>query len=62
MPRDTNSTPSNFIRSIIEEDLASGKVKKLVTRFLPQPNGYVHIGHSKSICLNFGLAKDYYGT
>ncbi|HHT42427.1 MAG TPA: glutamine--tRNA ligase/YqeY domain fusion protein [Firmicutes bacterium] len=56
------NTPSNFIRNIIDEDLASGKHKKIITRFPPEPNGYLHIGHAKSICLNFGLAKDYNGT
>jgi glutaminyl-tRNA synthetase len=52
---------SNFIRSIIDEDLASGKHRSIVTRFPPEPNGYLHVGHAKSICLNFGLAKDYQG-
>ncbi|BEV70621.1 MULTISPECIES: glutamine--tRNA ligase/YqeY domain fusion protein [unclassified Paludibacterium] len=58
-----NNTPvvSNFIRSIIDEDLASGKHASIVTRFPPEPNGYLHIGHAKSICLNFGLAEDYQG-
>ncbi len=52
---------SNFIRSLIEADLASGKHKSIVTRFPPEPNGYLHIGHAKSICLNFGLARDFNG-
>jgi glutaminyl-tRNA synthetase len=51
----------NFIRSIVEEDLRSGKHKTVVTRFPPEPNGYLHIGHVKSICLNFGLARDFNG-
>ncbi|MFA6013975.1 MAG: glutamine--tRNA ligase/YqeY domain fusion protein [Gallionellaceae bacterium] len=52
---------SNFIRSIVEADLASAKHSSIVTRFPPEPNGYLHVGHAKSICLNFGLAKDYNG-
>jgi len=52
---------SNFIRTIIDGDLAIGKHKSIVTRFPPEPNGYLHVGHAKSICLNFGLAKDYNG-
>ena len=59
--KEEKAVTSNFIRSIIERDLASGKHKSIVTRFPPEPNGYLHIGHAKSICLNFGLAKDYRG-
>ena len=55
------SSPTNFIRQIIDEDLASGKHKSVHTRFTPEPNGYLHIGHAKSICLNFGIARDYQG-
>ncbi len=51
----------NFIRNIVDEDLASGKHKSVVTRFPPEPNGYLHIGHAKSICINFGLASHYQG-
>ncbi len=53
--------PTNFIRQIIEADLASGKHEKIHTRFPPEPNGYLHIGHAKSIVLNFGIAEDYGG-
>ncbi|QLG87281.1 glutamine--tRNA ligase/YqeY domain fusion protein [Chitinibacter bivalviorum] len=52
---------SNFVRQIIDADLASGKHQAVQTRFPPEPNGYLHIGHAKSICLNFGLAGDYNG-
>ena len=56
------STPTNFIRQIIDKDLASGKHTSVHTRFPPEPNGYLHIGHAKSIVLNFGLAADYPGS
>jgi glutaminyl-tRNA synthetase len=52
---------ANFIRNIIDDDLASGKHETIITRFPPEPNGYLHIGHAKSICLNFGLANHYNG-
>ena len=53
---------SNFIRSIVEEDNRTGKWNgRVETRFPPEPNGYLHIGHAKSICLNFGLAREYNG-
>jgi glutaminyl-tRNA synthetase len=53
--------PSDFIRDIIAEDLRTGKYTKIVTRFPPEPNGYLHIGHAKSICLNFGIAHEFGG-
>ncbi len=56
------AVPSNFIREIIEADLDSGRHSSIMTRFPPEPNGYLHMGHAKSICLNFGLARDYNGV
>jgi glutaminyl-tRNA synthetase len=60
----TTEAPSrslDFIREIVEEDLRSGKHQKVITRFPPEPNGYLHIGHAKSICLNFGIGNEYGG-
>lgn len=54
-------TANNFLRTIIDEDLKSGKHSSIVTRFPPEPNGYLHIGHAKAICINFGLARDFGG-
>jgi len=56
------TAPRNFIRQIIEQDLASGKHASIRTRFPPEPNGFLHIGHAKSIVLNFGIGKDYQGS
>ena len=61
MAAEENSTPSNFIQNIIQDDLDSGKHTSIHTRFPPEPNGYLHIGHAKSICLNFGMAKKFKG-
>ena len=54
--------PSNFIQQIITADLEAGRTDTVVTRFPPEPNGYLHIGHAKSICLNFGLAQQFGGS
>ncbi|RUO81481.1 glutamine--tRNA ligase [Idiomarina tyrosinivorans] len=59
---DTDVRPTNFIRQIIDADLKSGKHQSVHTRFPPEPNGFLHIGHAKSIVLNFGIAEDYQGT
>ena len=53
---------SNFIRNIIKNDLASGKHASITTRFPPEPNGYLHLGHAKSICVNFGLGAEFDGV
>ncbi|HAH02665.1 MAG TPA: glutamine--tRNA ligase, partial [Vibrio sp.] len=58
---EAEARPSNFIRQIIDKDLADGTHSSVHTRFPPEPNGYLHIGHAKSICLNFGIAQDYQG-
>jgi len=60
-PDNKEQKSTNFIRNIINEDLSSGKHVTVITRFPPEPNGYLHIGHAKSIFLNFGTAKDYKG-
>src|SRR6266849_5453480 len=57
----TTPTPSDFIRDIVKADIEAGKYKAPVTRFPPEPNGYLHIGHAKSICLNFGIAREFGG-
>ena len=53
--------PRDFIREIIADDVASGRHDEIVTRFPPEPNGYLHIGHGKSMCLNFGAAMEFHG-
>jgi glutaminyl-tRNA synthetase len=61
MDSKTSEKSTNFIRNVIEEDLLKGNHKTIITRFPPEPNGYLHIGHAKSICLNFGTASNYNG-
>ena len=58
---ESNEKRAHFIRQLITDDLASKKHEGVVTRFPPEPNGYLHIGHAKSICLNFGLAEEFKG-
>jgi len=60
--RDKEDLPTNFIRNVINKDISAGKHTIIRTRFPPEPNGYLHIGHAKSICLNFGTANDYGGS
>src|SRR5262249_14232554 len=57
----TAETGPDFLPDIVAEDLASGRHRSVVTRFPPEPNGYLHIGHAKSICLNFGIAEEFGG-
>jgi glutaminyl-tRNA synthetase len=61
MSSDSPAPPTNFIRNIVIDDLESGKHERIVTRFPPEPNGHLHIGHAKSICLNFGIAAEFGG-
>ena len=60
-PEIPSVAPANFLRQIIQSDLDAGKHAKIITRFPPEPNGYLHIGHAKAICVNFGLAKEFGG-
>ena len=60
-PANDQPAPSDFIRDIVAEDVRSGKHTQIHTRFPPEPNGYLHIGHTKAICLNFGIAREFGG-
>ncbi|HXG46497.1 MAG TPA: glutamate--tRNA ligase family protein, partial [Methylomirabilota bacterium] len=59
---DTAAAPTDFIRDIVAAHVAEGRYSRIVTRFPPEPNGYLHIGHAKSICLNFGIAREFGGV
>src|SRR5450432_570375 len=61
-PTENAPAPSDFIRDIVADDVRSGKHTKIQTRFPPEPNGYLHIGHTKAICLNFGIAHEFGGV
>ena len=61
-PADGTPAPTHFLREIVADDLRNGRHQRVVTRFPPEPNGYLHIGHAKSICLNFGLAAEFGGV
>src|SRR5919205_596867 len=62
-PTDTPaSAPSDFIRDIVARDVSEGKYPQIHTRFPPEPNGYLHIGHAKAICLSFGIAREFGGV
>src|SRR5690606_41696802 len=62
MNKPETTPPAHFLRQIVQADLQSGQHSRIVTRYPPEPNGYLHIGHAKSICLNFGLAKEFGGV
>src|SRR6478752_5650674 len=61
-PETAAPAPSDFIRDIVVQHVAEKRYPKITTRFPPEPNGYLHIGHAKSICLNFGIAREFGGT
>ena len=61
MTDDTSTIPSNFIREAIAEDLRAGRYDRVQTRFPPEPNGYLHIGHTKAFCIDFGMAEAFGG-
>ena len=60
--KEENTAPSNFIEDFIDEDLKEGVYNRVQTRFPPEPNGYLHIGHAKAICINFGVKEKYNGV